>query len=110
MITAAILLCLAPAVSDGDSLRCGTSPTTVRLFGVRSVDGTPADAAAAAALAQMVGGGLICEPRGTSYSRIVAICRNAQGLDVGGELIRSGKATEWCQFSRNAYGTCATTP
>ena len=107
MIAAALLICLAPMPSDGDTMRGGLSPTTIRLFGVNAPEtGAAVAAEARAALAGEVAGGVQCEPKGTSYSRIVALCRNSQGVDVGGALLKAGHAKEVCSFSRNFYGTC----
>lgn len=117
MISAAILMCLMPVPNDGDTARCGVSRTTVRLFAVKSVDGTPEDAAAKVALTGLATGGWQCEapPHGpvTSYTRMVAICFNYLGADVGKQLILTGKATEDCAYSvhptrhpRGYYGTC----
>lgn len=115
MIAAALLICLAPITTDGDTLVCGRElggKTSIRLFGVNSVDGTSEDAAAKARLGQLSTGGLTCEPKGTSYSRIVAICFNAAGVDVGKQLIAEKLASEWCsytvsrQYPQGYYGTC----
>lgn len=106
MLTAALLLCLSPFAIDGDTIRCGASKTSIRLFGVNSVDGTALDAKAKARLGPLTAGGVMCEPKGTSYSRIVAVCTNFVGTDVGKALISEGLATEWCSYSRNYYRTC----
>lgn len=116
MMFAALLLCLAPVAPDGDTIRCGSSRQSVRLYGVLSVDGTPEDAASRVELSGLVYGGVTCTPAPTgpvtSYSRVVMVCRNAAGLDVGRELIVRGKAAEACSFTqsraypRGYYGTC----
>ncbi len=107
MIIGALLICLAPVPIDGDTVRCaGPTKQAVRLFGVFSDDYTPADTTAKAALGPLGEGGLMCEPRGASYNRIVAVCYNGAGVDIGGDLIKRGLATEWCSYSRNFYGTC----
>jgi len=108
MITAAILICLAPVAYDGDTLRCGNSPARVRLFGIEApeIGITGAIRARNASQAEATGG-LICEPRGTNYTRVVAICRNAAGVDIGKALLDKGLVKEWCAYSRNYYGTCA---
>jgi micrococcal nuclease len=103
MIT--LLICLAPIAVDGDTIRC-PDKTSIRLYGVNSVDGTPLDTEAKNVLAGLITGGLICEPKGTSYSRIVAVCRNGSGADIGKALIDNHLASEWCSYSRNFYGTC----
>ena len=107
MITAAILICLAPLASDGDTFRCGSSPTSVRLFGLNAPEtGTVGAFEAKAAITAELQGGVICEPRGTSYSRIVAICSNSKGEDIGRKLLKAGHVKEVCTFSRNYYGGC----
>lgn len=106
-ITAAILICLAPTASDGDTFRCGLSPTTIRLFGVNAPETGTANAfESKVALQSAINGGVLCEPRGTSYSRIVAICSNLTGQDVGPPLLKAGHVKEVCTFSRNYYATC----
>jgi len=107
MITAAILICLAPTASDGDTFRCGLSPTTVRLFGLNAPETRTAGAfEAKVALQNALNGGVICEPKGTSYSRIVAICSNLTGQDIGPKLLAAGHVKEVCTFSKNYYSTC----
>lgn len=113
MITAAILVCLAPIPSDGDTFRCGLSPTTVRLFGLNANEtGTVGAFEAKVALGGEVQGGVTCEPRGASYSRIVAICFNSRGEDIGRKLLGAGYVKEVCSYSVSRayplgyYGTC----
>ncbi|MDQ3023220.1 MAG: hypothetical protein M3R04_02365 [bacterium] len=106
-ITAAVLICLAPVPSDGDTVRCGLSPTTVRLFGVNANEtGTVGAYEAKVAFSVEAAGGLMCEPKGASYNRIVAICFNHRGEDVGRKLLEAGHVKEVCTYSRNFYGTC----
>ncbi|HEV2123199.1 MAG TPA: thermonuclease family protein [Chloroflexota bacterium] len=109
-ITAAVLICLAPVVYDGDTFKCGDSGISVRLFGIQAPERntTPVGEHALASenLRQLVRGGLVCEPRGTNWSRIVAVCRNAAGVDLGRAQIEAGHATEWCAYSKNYYGRC----
>lgn len=107
-LTAALLWCLAPVAYDGDTVRCGDSWTRVRIWGVNAVEkGEPGWEAARDALQHRVAGGIVCEPRGTSYSRIVGLCYDATSRDVGMELLQVDKTvTEWCSYSRNYYGTC----
>ncbi len=108
MITAAILICLAPVPSDGDTFRCGLSPTTVRLFGLNANEtGTVGAYEAKVALAAELVGGVTCEPRGASYNRVVAICMNSKGEDIGRKMLAAGHVKEVCTFSRNFYGTCS---
>lgn len=113
-LTAALLWCLAPVAYDGDTVRCGNgeSETRVRVFGVNAVEkGQPGWSVARDALQARVAGGIVCEPRGTSFTRIVGLCYNGTGRDVGLELLKVDKTvTEWCNYSKNYYGTCAAVP
>ncbi len=107
MITAAILICLAPTASDGDTARCGLSPTTVRLFGLNANEtGTVGAFEAKVAMQAELNGGVMCEPKGASYNRIVAVCYNFRGEDIGRKLLAAGHVKESCTHSRNYYGSC----
>lgn len=104
----ALLICLAPVATDGDGFRCGggKDQVRVRLFGVDHPDGTNVVAAMEAVTRQTTGG-VICEPRGASYNRIVAICYNGTDRDVGRQLLEVDRTVvEWCAYSKNYYGTC----
>lgn len=109
---AALLICLAPVATDGDTIKCANSPGRIRLFAIDSRDGTPEDAAARDKLQSLIGGGLVCEVRGASYSRTVAVCRNADEIDLGKALLDTHLVTEWCSYSisrvnpKGYYGTC----
>jgi len=106
MIAAAILICLAPIAYDGDTVKCG-GKQAVRLFGIESPEKLTAGDPAATANAQALSaGGLQCRITGTSYSRVVAQCFNAVGIDIGKAQLEAGHAIEWCTFSKNYYGTC----
>lgn len=115
MITAAILICLAPVAYDGDTVRCGEDPTRVRLAYIEAPEINPIQPGAleAKAAAQAYStGGLICSPPGASFNRIVGICRNYKGQDIGKLLLDAGLVKEWCTYSvsrsypRGYYGTC----
>lgn len=117
MITAAILICLAPVAYDGDTLRCGRSPARVRLFGIEAPEiGTAGAPEAKVALQLLVVGGLICEPLGANYTRTVALCRDFTGRDVAKTLLDATLVKEWCRYSvsrnypRGYYGTCPAAP
>src|SRR5687767_11422203 len=109
-ITAAVLFCLAPVAIDGDTVRCGNGQdwTRVRIWAVTAPErGQPGAIEAQAALQKRVAGGIMCEPRGTSYTRIVGLCYDGTGRDIGLSLIAVDKVVkEWCSYSRNYYGTC----
>lgn len=106
-ITAALLICFAPVAYDGDTIRCGASKTTVRVFGIEAPEiGTSGSLDSRVNVQALSDGGVWCEPRGTNYSRIVAICYNSKGVDIGRAQLQGGFAKEWCAYSRNYYGTC----
>lgn len=106
MLTA-ILICLAPIATDGDTFRCSISGVRVRVFGVDAPEtGTAGARRAKAVLQRALGGGVVCEPRGRSYNRTVATCRTFAGNDIGRTLIDARAAREWCRYSRNRYGSC----
>ena len=106
---ALIIACTAPAVHDGDTLRCGAE--RVRLFGVDAPEvrrgPAPAEPFAYAARDELirltrgrVGCRFIDRDR---YGRFVGKCWSAATPDVNAALIRSGLATEWRRFSKGAY-------
>ena len=105
---AALLICLSPTAIDGDTLRCGDTAARVRLYGVSSAErDEPGGTKATAALAALIRGGLICEVKGGSFSRTVAICYNSANVDIGKDQLNSKQAAEDCLYSRNYYGTCS---
>lgn len=105
--TAAILICLAPIAHDGDTVRCGNTKTSVRIFGIQAPEIGMAGALTSRDALQVVSaGGLLCEPVGTNYSRVVARCFNSSGVDVGLSQLASSHAVEWCSYSKNFYQTC----
>lgn len=113
MIAAALLICLAPAQVDGDTIRCGPGPARIRLFGIQAPErGEPGYAESGANLARHISGGLVCTTVGASYNRIVAQCFNAAGQDVGRMQLDGGFAVEWCSYSvsraypNGLYGRC----
>jgi endonuclease YncB( thermonuclease family) len=109
-ILTALLICLAPVATDGDTIRCNNDKNaTVRMFGYQSVDKTPADALNKAKLQTLVAGGAVCELTGNSYYRTVGRCSNGFGQDVSKIMLTEGTETfEWCDYSKNYYGTCVT--
>ncbi len=40
------------------------------------------------------------------YGRTVARCENSSGEDISRSMLESGKAKEYCWFSKGFYGTC----
>jgi endonuclease YncB( thermonuclease family) len=103
---AAIILCITPIATDGDTLRCA-SGDRVRIYGIQAPEiGKPGAEISKINLQALVRGGVSCVQKGTSYNRKVGICHNRSGQDVGREQIRRGVAYEWCKYSRNRYGGC----
>lgn len=101
-----VILCLVVAVTDGDTFRCAAGER-IRVFGIQAPEvGQPGARASTANLRSLARGRLRCEKRGLSYRRIVAVCRNSAGVDVGRAQIAAGHASEWCRYSRGYYGRC----
>ncbi|AYV46274.1 nuclease [Caulobacter flavus] len=108
-LTAIILSCTAPAVHDGDTLRCDGE--RVRLFGVDAPElrrgQTPAEPFAYEArdeLIRLTRGRVGCRPvERDRYGRVVAKCWSSTSPDVNAALIRSGLATEYKRYSKGLY-------
>ncbi len=106
---AGIIACTAPAVHDGDTLRCGAE--RVRLFGVDAPElrrgQTPAEPFAYEARDELirltrgrVGCRLIDRDR---YGRFVGRCWSDATPDINAALIRSGLTTEYRRYSKGVY-------
>lgn len=108
-LVAAIIACTAPAVHDGDTLRCGAD--RIRLYGVDAPElrrgQTPAEPYAYAArdeLIRLTRGRVGCRPVDRDrYGRIVAKCWSSLSPDLNAALIRSGYATEYQRYSKGLY-------
>lgn len=108
-VAAALIACNAPAVHDGDTLRCGGE--RVRLFGVDAPEvrrGTkPAEPLAYEArdeLIRLTRGRVACRfVERDRYGRFVGRCWSSATPDVNAALIRSGLATEYRRYSKGAY-------
>lgn len=106
---AAIIACTAPAVHDGDTLRCGSE--RVRLFGVDAPEvrrgNTPAQPLAYEArdeLVRLTRGRVGCRfVDRDRYGRFVGRCWSDATADVNAALIRSGLATEYRRYSKGIY-------
>lgn len=95
-------------VVDGDTLR--VAGEVVRLHAIDAPEaeqtchdsvGRPWGCAAAAerALSRLARGGLSCDTRGRGgYGRVVAVCRTADGVDVGAALVRAGFAFAFADY------------
>lgn len=101
-----------PRVLDGDTIV--VSGTHVRLNGVDAEEtdhgrGKPAEPnglAARAAMQEIVGvaASVSCELNGErNNGRLIGICYNALGQDIGGELIRRGLALDCARYSGGRY-------
>ena len=117
-LLAAALVCTAPAVHDGDTLRCAGQ--RVRLWGMDApeLSGSPRcryDAgwacggatrwgeAAKARLIALTPGRVACTPLDQDrYGRTVARCM-AAGVDLGGQLVREGLARDYTRYSAGRY-------
>jgi endonuclease YncB( thermonuclease family) len=42
---------------------------------------------------------LACEQTGTSYSRVVAICRNEANIEINCAMVESGTALIWPKYN-----------
>lgn len=108
-LTAAVIACTAPAVHDGDTLRCGSE--RIRLFGVDAPEvrrgQTPAEPFAYEArdeLIRLTRGRVGCRPIDRDrYGRVVARCWSSASPDLNAALIRSGFATEYRRYSKGLY-------
>ena len=108
-LAASIIACTAPAVHDGDTLRCGDE--RVRLFGVDAPEvrrgATPAEPLAYEArdeLIRLTRGRVGCRfVERDHYGRFVGRCWSAATQDINAALIRSGLATEYRRYSKGAY-------
>jgi endonuclease YncB( thermonuclease family) len=109
LIAAAIIACTAPAVHDGDTLRCGSE--RVRLFGVDAPEvrrgKTPAEPFAYEArdeLIRLTRGRVGCRfVERDRYGRFVGRCWSDATPDVNAAVIRSGFASEYRRYSKGAY-------
>lgn len=110
----AVIVCTAPNVHDGDTLRCGQD--RVRLFGVDAPEvrrgKTPAEPFAYEArdlLVKLTRGRTACRVVDIDrYGRFVGRCWSDTSPDVNAALIRSGFATEYRRYSKGAYAAAET--
>lgn len=106
LLAATSVACLSPVAVDGDTLRC-EGGLSVRIWGIQAPElGEPGAVAATASLQRLSNGGVVCDPKGESYRRLVGQCYNRQLFDLGFFQVMEGHAQEWCRYSRNFYRTC----
>ncbi len=106
---AAIVACNAPAVHDGDTIRCGAE--RIRLFGVDAPEvrrgKTPAEPFAYEArdeLLRLTRGRVACRfVDRDRYGRFVGKCWSDASPDINAAVIRSGFASEYRRYSKGAY-------
>ncbi|SFI51575.1 nuclease homologue [Caulobacter sp. UNC279MFTsu5.1] len=106
---ATLITCDAPAVHDGDTLRCGDE--RVRLYGVDAPEvargKTPAQPfaeEARLALIALTRGHVACRfVNRDRYGRFVGKCWSTATPDVNAAVIRSGFASEYRRYSKGFY-------
>jgi micrococcal nuclease len=118
-VLAAALLCTAPHVHDGDTIRCAGASVRIANMDAPEMPGSPrcrahpgwacdpaAEAFAIPARDRMIAltrGKVRCDPQDTDrYGRTVARCF-AGRVDVGRQLVREGLARDYVRFSHGAY-------
>ncbi len=117
--------CQVVAVHDGDGpIKCANG-IKIRVAGIQAPDyenaepcrtgragyvcsDTQADRSRIIVTRMVMGRTLACVPVGTSYSRIVARCRFADGRDLSCAILAAGAATRWESYwLRYRMGNCA---
>jgi len=96
-------------IVDGDTFWISGQDVRIRIWALDAPEASaPGGAAATAELARLTSDHeLTCRQRDIDrYGRIVGQCFLPDGRDITAALIESGKATEYCSFSKNHYGTC----
>lgn len=102
-LLAAAFICHVGPIHDGDTIRCQEGQR-VRLWGVNAAElNDPGGQDARRALTRMISGKvLVCQKRGKSYDRVVALCR-LNGHDIAAEMVREGFAVDWPRYSHGFY-------
>ena len=108
--SASAFSCRVMSITDGDTLRCGDGQR-VRLHAVAARESdetcTPghpcpsaSGAAATAKLSELASGQTLqCQPTGTSYNRVTAVCRNEANVEINCAMVQSGTALIWPKFN-----------
>ena len=95
-------------VVDGDSLYIASVATQIRLFGVDAPERDEDGYAEATKVLKSVALGEHTTCRVIEhdrYGRIIGRC-TVNGVEINRHVIHNGPATEYCRYSKNAYGTC----
>lgn len=107
MTPGALFLCLMLRAIDGDTLECANG-MRVRLWGIDAPErGQIGAQAATEALQGRALQILECEARGTSWGRVVALCRDVSGSDIACTQIQKRHAKPARRFSGDHYDRCA---
>ena len=96
-------------VVDGDTFRIVGLNTSVRIWGLDAPERSErAGPRATATLRRPIEGQAVsCRLRDIDrYKRAVGQCFLPDGRDIAATMIALGVATEYCRYSRGAYGTC----
>ncbi|MGI9284898.1 MAG: thermonuclease family protein [Pseudomonadales bacterium] len=96
-------------VVDGDSLYVEGVEPQIRLWGINAPErDEPGHEQATKTLRKLVlQKPITCYRQGTDkFGRTVARCETKAGKDISQEMLDSGKASEYCWFSKGFYGTC----
>lgn len=90
---------------DGDTIVVGPQGPHVRLDGVDAEElNEPHGGAAKFALSAIImDHALTCKITGTSYERVVGICKLEDGTDIGARLIGNGMALDCGRYSGGRY-------
>ncbi len=96
-------------VVDGDSLYLHGLKKQIRLWGINAPErNEPGYKQATRQLRSLtLHKHLTCYRQDTDkYGRTVARCENKNGEDISRSMLESGKAKEYCWFSKGFYGSC----
>lgn len=109
-MTPALLLCIAPVVTDADTMTC-KGGQRIRLAGITALERNgrcnstpdcptmPPRQATAIARKLVAGQSYRCRPYGRSGKRIVAACVDYRARDLGCQIVRSGAAVVWRKYA-----------
>ncbi len=96
-------------VVDGDSLYLHGVKKQIRLWGINAPERNERGYKQATRQLRSLAlrKQLSCYKQATDkYGRTVARCENSRGEDISRRMLESGKAREYCWFSKGFYGNC----